>query len=120
MRSTLFCLVLPGDSASARRTSEIFMSGCLPVFLGPPYGAMPLAGSIDYKAASLFFNVTDYRRAPPLPPLEGRARDCRMPGAASTALHVGGPSARPCLVPAGNTRCAAACLFQELRRPCRC
>lgn len=60
MRSTLFCLVLPGDSASARRTSEIFMSGCLPVFLGPPYGAMPLAGSIDYKAASLFFNVTDY------------------------------------------------------------
>ena len=61
MRSTLFCLVLPGDSASARRTSEIFMSGCLPVFLGPPYGAMPLADSIDYRGASLFFNVTDYR-----------------------------------------------------------
>lgn len=66
MRSTLFCLVLPGDSASARRTSEIFMAGCIPVFLGPPYGSMPLAeeGGIDYKSSSLFFNVTDYRSAP--------------------------------------------------------
>ena len=63
MSSTLFCLVLPGDSASARRTSEIFMAGCIPVFLGPPYGSMPLAeeGGIDYKASSLFFNVTEYR-----------------------------------------------------------
>lgn len=63
MMSTLFCLVLPGDSASARRTSEIFMAGCIPVFLGPPYGSMPLAeeGGIDYKASSLFFNVTEYR-----------------------------------------------------------
>ena len=61
MRSTLFCLVLPGDSASARRTSEIFMAGCIPVFLGPPFGSMPLADDIDYKASSLFFNVSDYR-----------------------------------------------------------
>ena len=63
MTSTLFCLVLPGDSASARRTSEIFMAGCIPVFLGPPYGSMPLAGEggIDYKASSLFFNVSEYR-----------------------------------------------------------
>lgn len=67
MRSTLFCLVLPGDSASARRTSEIFMAGCIPVFLGPPYGSMPLAdaGGIDYKASSLFFNVSEYRFVPP-------------------------------------------------------
>lgn len=65
MTSTLFCLVLPGDSASARRTSEIFMAGCIPVFLGPPYGSMPLAerGGIDYKASSLFFNVSEYRWA---------------------------------------------------------
>ena len=61
MRSTLFCLVLPGDSASARRTSEIFMAGCIPVFLGPPFGSMPLADSINYKASSLFFNVSEYR-----------------------------------------------------------
>jgi hypothetical protein len=62
MRGTLFCLVLPGDSASARRTSEIFMAGCIPVFLGPPFGSMPLAeAGIDYRASSLFFNVTDYR-----------------------------------------------------------
>ena len=59
MSSTLFCLVLPGDSASARRTSEIFMAGCIPVFLGPPFGSMPLAeeGGIDYRASSLFYNV---------------------------------------------------------------
>ena len=63
MSSTLFCLVLPGDSASARRIGEIFMAGCIPVFLGPPYGSMPLAeeGGIDYRAAGLFYNVKEYR-----------------------------------------------------------
>ena len=61
MRSSLFCPVLPGDSASARRTSEIFMSGCIPIFMGPPYGSMPFPDEVDYKHASLIFNITEHR-----------------------------------------------------------
>ena len=60
MRKSIFCLVLPGDSASARRTTEIFMSGCIPVFLGPPYGSMPFAKAVDYRSSSYVINVTEY------------------------------------------------------------
>ena len=60
MRKSIFCLVLPGDSASARRTTEIFMSGCIPVFLGPPYGSMPFAKAVDYRGSSYVANVTQY------------------------------------------------------------
>ena len=61
MQTSTFCLVLPGDSASSRRTSEIFMSGCIPVFVGPPYATMPFGDAVDYKATSYFFNVTDHK-----------------------------------------------------------
>jgi hypothetical protein len=61
MQRSTFCLVLPGDSASSRRTSEIFMSGCIPVFVGPPYATMPFGDAVDYKATSYFFNVTDHK-----------------------------------------------------------
>ncbi len=36
MRRSVFCLVLPGDAQSTRRLSEIFLAGCVPVFIGPP------------------------------------------------------------------------------------
>ena len=64
MRKSIFCLVLPGDSASARRTTEIFMSGCIPVFLGPPYGSMPFAKAVDYRSSSYVINVTQHGCAP--------------------------------------------------------
>ena len=34
MQRSVFCLALPGDAASTRRLSEIFMAGCIPVFVG--------------------------------------------------------------------------------------
>ena len=43
MRSSIFCPVFPGDAASTRRLSEIFLAGCIPVFLGPPYHSMPFS-----------------------------------------------------------------------------
>lgn len=61
MQRTVFCLVLPGDAQSTRRLSEIFLAGCIPVFLGPPYNTMPFADDIDYKSVGVFFNVTNYR-----------------------------------------------------------
>lgn len=30
----------------------------MPVFIGPPFSAMPLAGVVDYSAASLVINIT--------------------------------------------------------------
>lgn len=36
MRRSVFCLVLPGDAQSTRRLSEIFLAGCVPVFIGLP------------------------------------------------------------------------------------
>lgn len=37
-----FCLMLPGDSQTSRRLPEAVMSGCVPVFMGPPFHSMPL------------------------------------------------------------------------------
>lgn len=60
MRNATFCLSMPGDSASTRRLSETIMAGCIPVFLGPPYASMPLAGDVAYREFAVFINITDY------------------------------------------------------------
>ncbi len=60
MRGATFCLSMPGDSASTRRLAETIMAGCIPVFLGPPYASMPLAGDVAYREIGVFINITDY------------------------------------------------------------
>ena len=61
MSTSRFCLALPGDSASTRRLSEIMLAACIPVFVGPPYHSMPFHHSIDWAAAGVFFNISDYK-----------------------------------------------------------
>ena len=46
MRHSRFCPAFPGDAASTRRLSEIFLAGCVPVFLGPPYHSMPFSETV--------------------------------------------------------------------------
>lgn len=36
-QTSTFCLVLPGDTASSRRATEVILHGCLPVYVGPPF-----------------------------------------------------------------------------------
>ena len=60
MERSVFCLVVPGDAQSTRRLSEIFMAGCIPVFVGPPYNTMPLPDDVHYKSIGVFFNITTY------------------------------------------------------------
>lgn len=60
MSHSRFCMAFPGDAASTRRLSEIMLSGCVPVFPGPPYHSMPFSEHIDWRAAGVFFNVSDY------------------------------------------------------------
>lgn len=69
MEHSVFCLVLTGDAQSTRRLSEIFMAGCIPVFIGPPYNSMPLADDVPYKSIGVFFNVSDYHKWMPEVPL---------------------------------------------------
>ena len=38
---------------SSRRVSEVILSGCIPVFLGPPFHTLPLAESVNYTAFSV-------------------------------------------------------------------
>ena len=62
MRRTVFCFLLPGDTASSRRLSDIMMAGCIPVFLGAPWHAMPFAGEVHYKDFALFFQLHAFQR----------------------------------------------------------
>lgn len=49
MRHSVFCPAFPGDAASTRRLSEIFLAGCIPIFLGPPYHSMPFSETVRLK-----------------------------------------------------------------------
>ena len=57
MRRAVFCLLLPGDTASSSRLTEIVLAGCIPVFLGPPWHAQPLAARLRYPDFSVFFQL---------------------------------------------------------------
>ena len=61
MEHSVFCLVVAGDAQSTRRLTEIFMAGCIPVFIGPPYNSMPLAEEINWQQLGVFFNVTQHQ-----------------------------------------------------------
>jgi hypothetical protein len=56
-QQSVFCLVLPGDTQSSRRASEVIVHGCIPVFLGSPFNTAPFSDSIDYRRFALFVNV---------------------------------------------------------------
>lgn len=58
---SLFCPVLPGDDQSSQHLTERYLMGCIPVFVGPPYHAMPLEQEVDYPRSAVFINVTNSR-----------------------------------------------------------
>ena len=62
MRRSVFCFLLPGDTPSSRRLSDIIIAGCIPVFLGAPYHAMPFADEIAYADFALFFRLDAFQR----------------------------------------------------------
>ncbi|CAL5220021.1 g1967 [Coccomyxa viridis] len=62
MMQSRFCMIVPGDSQSSERLTDAFVSGCIPVFVGPPFHAMPFARHVDYAASSVFINLTDTRK----------------------------------------------------------
>lgn len=59
MRRSLFCPVLAGDAQTSRRQSEVIISGCIPVYIGPGFHTLPFADDIDHASFSLFFKVQE-------------------------------------------------------------
>ena len=57
MWRAVFCLLLPGDTASSSRLTEAMLAGCIPIFLGPPWHAQPLPARLRYPDFSLFFQL---------------------------------------------------------------
>ena len=48
--------------AGPRLDARCAAAGCIPVFVGPPFHAMPFARHVDYAASSVFINLTDTRK----------------------------------------------------------
>ena len=48
MAGSVFCLIMPGNSQSSQRLTEAFISGCIPVFLGPPWHTLPFSTEVQY------------------------------------------------------------------------
>lgn len=57
MAETTFCVMIAGDVQSSRRITEAILTGCIPVFIGAPFHAMPLTDVVDYASFALFFRI---------------------------------------------------------------
>jgi hypothetical protein len=56
MQHSQYCLVMPGDTQASRRLTEAVLAGCIPVFIGPPFHAFPMAHVVPYTAFAFFFS----------------------------------------------------------------
>eukprot|EP01025_Chloroclados_australasicus_P027485 TRINITY_DN2725_c2_g1_i1.p1 TRINITY_DN2725_c2_g1~~TRINITY_DN2725_c2_g1_i1.p1 ORF type:complete len:485 (+),score=20.88 TRINITY_DN2725_c2_g1_i1:227-1681(+) len=52
-----FCFIIAGDSLSSKRLTETVLKGCVPVFVGSPFHALPHVQRIDYSQFGLFFKL---------------------------------------------------------------
>lgn len=57
MRQSIFCAVLPLGSQTSRSLPSAMLSGCIPVFFGPPYHTLFLSNDIDYASIGVFFEI---------------------------------------------------------------
>lgn len=66
MRSSTFCVVVPSASHQATRAlPAAVLSGCIPVFFGAPFHALPLAHDVKYRSVAVLFNITESGRWQP-------------------------------------------------------
>ena len=43
-----FCLVMPGNVQSSGHLADAFFTGCIPVFLGPPFHTLPIPHLVSF------------------------------------------------------------------------
>jgi hypothetical protein len=53
-----FCPIIPGDDQASQSLTERYIAGCIPVFIGPPYHAIPFEKEVDYQSSAIFINIT--------------------------------------------------------------
>lgn len=64
MRSSRYCGILPAsDRQSTIELPLAIQSGCIPVFLGPPFHSMPLISDVDYSKMAVFVNLVDHTKS---------------------------------------------------------
>ena len=63
MASSEFCLIMPGNSQSSQRLTEAFLTGCIPVFVGPPWHALPLRQKVALLILQALFAIPCWGRA---------------------------------------------------------
>lgn len=64
MKKSRYCAILP--SADRQATTQLPLAaqqGCIPVFLGPPFHAMPMVRDVDYSNIALFIHMVDHSRS---------------------------------------------------------
>ena len=50
MARSHFCLIMPGNAQSSGRLADAFFTGCIPVFLGPPFHSLPFGPLVRIRA----------------------------------------------------------------------
>lgn len=64
MRSSRYCGILPAsDRQSTIELPLAIQSGCIPVFLGPPFHSMPMVSDLDYSKLAVFVNLVDHTKS---------------------------------------------------------
>jgi len=48
-----FCLVMPGNVQSSGHLADAFFTGCIPVFLGPPFHSLPFPHLVSFQESLL-------------------------------------------------------------------
>eukprot|EP00889_Picochlorum_renovo_P004110 jgi/Picre1/31140/NNA_006494.t1 len=64
MKKSRYCAILP--SADRQATTQLPLAvqqGCIPVFLGPPFHAMPMVLDVEYSNIALFIHMVDHTRS---------------------------------------------------------
>ena len=64
MRRATFCPVLASGTQASRALPAAALAGCIPVFFGPPFHALPFAGDVQYHKIAMFFNITESGKEP--------------------------------------------------------
>lgn len=86
MERATFCPVMAPERQATRSLPAAVLSGCIPVFFGPPFHALPLAADIRYAAFSLFFHLTE---SASYQPQVGASHACTQ--ITFFVLHLGSP-----------------------------
>lgn len=65
MKNATFCLIFPSEDGQATpMLLAAVLSGCIPVFIGPPFHALPFAEDVKYSRIAYFFNISIPRGYP--------------------------------------------------------